>query len=436
MEKYIKEKTKQLKQVKQLKHLKRHKMTLQIAKKAGVQTKTKEELIIGNLNIFSDQFVPDEIFIKEDFKKIIKNTDDFNINGSGDQFMLIKGSTGTGKTVSFKYLLREIEADEKANIKCFYINCNDDFSSFQILRRLTGRQSLKVGDLKEELKQKYGDKKVIFVLDEISVLKDISEPENVLYFLSRNFPKAMIYCLTNFGEIMKKLDDSIASSFKHKETKWHSYESFELKSILDLYVEKAEINKIWYKENKDEFNRILNKIAKETSQNFLGDCRLALITLKEIVTRIEEKKIKKLSFEKIDFDDIFCLAEKDVELKRIKDLAPEKGQSDLLLMLGLFDIERITTRHLELFNKVLKSFDPMRNPISKATYFRYLNELKKEDYISEYEATIKKNKVGAKTKAVDILLKHVDLIYDVLKQKGWDITSLKKIKHETLMNHI
>ncbi|MFA6419986.1 MAG: AAA family ATPase [archaeon] len=158
--------------------------------------------------------------------------------------VFVFGKPGTGKTVTLKFVLNELE-EFSDRTKCLYINCFELGSKQSILSKVTNFLGYAVparGISYEELFSKFvavlRSKKFIpiLVFDEAEQLLKNDEVKSVLYDLSR-LPEQQkltigLVFISNDNFFLSHLDDRVRSSLQCSSVPFESYSSPELKEIL------------------------------------------------------------------------------------------------------------------------------------------------------------------------------------------------------------
>jgi cell division control protein 6 len=158
--------------------------------------------------------------------------------------VFVFGKPGTGKTVTLKFVLNELE-EFSDRTKCLYINCFELGSKQAILSKATNFLGYAVparGISYEELFSKFvavlRAKKFIpiLVFDEAEQLLKNDEIKSVLYDLSR-LPEQQkltigLVFISNDNFFLSHLDDRVRSSLQCSSIPFEQYSSPELKEIL------------------------------------------------------------------------------------------------------------------------------------------------------------------------------------------------------------
>ncbi|MFH1544636.1 MAG: AAA family ATPase [archaeon] len=163
---------------------------------------------------------------------------------------VLLGKTGTGKTVTTKYVLKELE-EFTDRAKSHYINCFEFNSRAAILAEVTNflgfpvpRRGLAVDEVYSKLLSalKRIDFTPIIVLDEIDQLMHGNESK-ILYDLLRviEFEKKFIaiILISNNFEFTAGLDARVKSSLAEQTITFESYSPIQLKDILNERIQQS-----------------------------------------------------------------------------------------------------------------------------------------------------------------------------------------------------
>ncbi|MBU5690125.1 MAG: AAA family ATPase [Candidatus Aenigmatarchaeota archaeon] len=170
------------------------------------------------------------------------------------QNIFIFGSPGIGKTASIKFIFRQFQ--EYSNIDTIYINTWDYNTPLAILTKIVislnypiPRRGLSKDEVLEKLIEvlKKLKKGLVICLDEVDQL--FSKDQSVLYDLLRinqyvDMPVCIVM-ISNYKDILLKLEPRIQSSLNVEEVEFKPYTLEEMKDILnerckEAFVEKPE----------------------------------------------------------------------------------------------------------------------------------------------------------------------------------------------------
>ncbi len=234
------------------------------------------------------------------------------INGKKPVNVAVFGSTGTGKTCTVRFVLKELE-DYTDRAKSIYINCFEYSTRNSVLSAITsflGRAIPRRGLGTDEIYSVFLEslEKIDFipliVLDEFDQLLKSEDGSKILYDLLRvfQFKKARVglIIISNDLNMNFNLDERVKSSFTEERILFEPYSPQQLKDILRERVEYA------FQENVLE-KEVIN-VAAAHAAKLGGDCRIAIESLLKAGRLAEKENSEKVSlqhlrkaFEVIDF---------------------------------------------------------------------------------------------------------------------------------------
>jgi len=158
--------------------------------------------------------------------------------------VFVFGKPGTGKTVSLKFVLSELE-EYSDRAKCLYINCFEYSSKQAIISRITNflgyavaSRGISYAELFSKFVSVLKTKKVlpIIVFDEAEQLLKNEETKSLLYDLAR-LPEQQklsigLAFISNDSFFLAQIDDRIRSSLQCSSIPFEQYSPSELKEIL------------------------------------------------------------------------------------------------------------------------------------------------------------------------------------------------------------
>jgi len=265
--------------------------------------------IIKNEDVFESNYKPHQIlFRKEVIEELTNNT--YNLlytYGWGDN-VFVYGEKGTGKTLTVKYLSKELEKENEdikkrlgAGVKIVYINCNGVRTKYQIvkeiLKKLKNQDNLKRGlptcDYLDLLKKHLREHPVnlLIILDEAHAISK-NDRDSLFYSLSRlkeqdeiGDAKITIITITNEIFFQNTLSAPTLSSYRGYSLVFSPYNAKQLEEILLQRAEEGLI-KGSYDSN------AIKKIAYEVAEKYKGDARRAILILKKSAQFVENKLSK------------------------------------------------------------------------------------------------------------------------------------------------
>jgi cell division control protein 6 len=258
--------------------------------------------------------------------------------------LFIYGKTGVGKTLSVKYIVKQMsEVSKKENIplKLFYINCklrkvaDTEYRLIAQLVREFGKEIPPTGLPTDEVYKIFfntvdNEKQLlILILDEIDQLvKKVGD--ELLYNLTRintelNKSQISIIGISNDLVFVDNLDPRIKSSLSEEEILFPPYNAMQIQDILNQRAKEA------FKEGAIETG-VIEKCAAYAAREH-GDARRALELLRVAGELAERNGYTKVKIKHIDD------AEDKIERDRIMDIIttqPKQFQAVLYAILSLY----------------------------------------------------------------------------------------------------
>lgn len=294
---------------------------------------------IGGNEIFRDEkflypeFVPERLPFRDAQIDEIAHALKPVLRGGRPQNLFVFGPSGTGKTVTVKYVLRELEKfSDRA--KGLYLNCFEFNTRQAILSKACNflgvpvpRRGIATDEVYSELLSalKRSDFTPIIVLDELDQLLQGGIASNILYDLLRvvEFQKSRlgIVIISNEGSLVSGLDSRVRSSLLHLPVEFVPYKPAQLKEILRERAKYAFHDSVLERD-------VINVAAAHAAKNN-GDARLAIESLLRagrIAVRTKSSKVKVLHL-KNAFDSIHSRS-----LDKAKDFL-DKNEKTILRML-------------------------------------------------------------------------------------------------------
>lgn len=205
------------------------------------------------------------------------------LKGGKPQNLFVFGSSGTGKTVTVKYVLRELE-EFSDRAKGLYLNCFEFNTRQAVLNQACAflgvpvpRRGIATDEVYSEFLSalKKADFTPIIVLDELDQLARSNNASAILYDLLRvvEFQKSRlgVAIISNDAELTAKLDSRVRSSLLHNPIEFKQYTPAQLKEILKERAKYAFQDSALEKD-------VINLAAAHAAKNN-GDARLAIESL-------------------------------------------------------------------------------------------------------------------------------------------------------------
>ncbi len=312
-----------------------------------------KETLFRNKNVLTSSFIPSKIPHRDHEISQLSSIIAPALRGYHPNNIFIYGTCGTGKSLSIRFVLHQLEEIARRNsaeIKTIYVNCKMKKvadTEYRLLSQFLQEVGINVPDtglptdvLYRKFFETIDDKKriIVITLDEIdSLLKKVGD--EFLYNLTRinselKNAKLSVIGITNDLSFMNNLDARVKSSLGEEEILFKPYNATQLKDILTERVGEG-FNKGVVEEG------VINKCAALAAQEH-GDARRALDLLRvagEIAERLGETRLTEkhvdTAEEKIDMDRV-------VETVKTQ---PKQSQAVLysILMLATNGHQRILT---------------------------------------------------------------------------------------------
>jgi len=230
----------------------------------------EERGIVANPDILLEDYVPPDIPAREPHIRELQFALSPALEGEKPVHTWLYGKPGSGKSVTARYILRQIG---KEGIEGLYINCFEYRTFFSVMDRiirelrLLGAEKLDTAYKLERFTEHVGRKPFILILDEIDRLAK-KEREAAIYNLSVLGNVGLILaCNSEF--VYFGLDERVKSRLNPRRVEFRPYSVDDMVYILRQRAEYALYPNTWDR-------RILERIA-ELSE---GDARVAIRTLK------------------------------------------------------------------------------------------------------------------------------------------------------------
>jgi len=263
--------------------------------------------------------------------------------------IFIYGKTGTGKTLSIKYIVKnilEISKKKNINLKIFYLNCklrrvaDTEYRLIAQLTREFGGEVPATGLPTDEVYKSFikylDDKKIllVIVLDEIDQLVNKIGDE-ILYNLTRlnselTNSEISLVGVSNDLVFADNLDPRVKSSLSEEEVVFSPYNALQLQKILKERANSA------FKENVIGAG-VIEKCAAYAAKEH-GDARRALELLRIAGELAERSNKETVSLEYVD------LAEEKIERDKILDVVDSQPKQFKLTLYSIMEMSLKTNK--------------------------------------------------------------------------------------------
>ncbi|MBC7129176.1 MAG: AAA family ATPase [Thermoplasmatales archaeon] len=317
----------------------------------------KRPKLFKNRDVLSPLFVPDTLQDRKDEVEVISQYLGYILDGATPPDLLIVGPTGSGKTVTTRYVLNELEKHTDSLIK--YVTAEG--TAYQVATAIadTAKRGFGFMDVIDKIREKVEDRKAIFVLDEVDKVL-AKDGDRLLYHLSRE-PNICIVALSNKLTVMDMIDDPrVLSSFKPRKINFPPYNAPQLVEILEYRAEKAF--------NPGVLEEGVIQLCAALAAQRNGDARYALDLLSfaaDIAIRNKQDKVT-------ENDVRYAQDEVEVEFIR-RSIAELRENQKLLLYAVLTSNEKTPTKIYKIYNNLARQYGS--NNLTQRRLSQLLREL-------------------------------------------------------------
>jgi len=382
----------------------------------------EQESLFKNKKVFQSNFIPPELLHRDDQQEQIAGILAPGLKGQKPSNLFIYGKTGTGKTLTIKYVtqkLRELAEQRGIALKIIYLNCklkkvaDTEYRLIAQLAKEFGKELPSTGLPTDEVYNIFYsviDKKpqiIIIILDEFDQLISKTGDE-ILYNLTRinaelQHTQISLVGISNDIRLVDYLDQRVKSSLSEEELVFSPYNALQIKAILHQRTEEA-------------FNPgvieqgVIEKCAALAAKEH-GDARRALELLRVAAEVAEREKSDKVALVHLD------KAESKIERDRILDILESQPQQCQAVMYSILKINENKTDSLftgEVYDTYKKICDQ--------TGLRPLTQRRVSDIIAELDLlgiihakVISKGRYG-RTREINVSFSQIENAKHVLEQ--------------------
>lgn len=382
----------------------------------------EQESLFKNKKVFQSNFVPPELLHRDDQQEQIAGILAPGLKGQKPSNLFIYGKTGTGKTLTIKYVtqkLRELAEQRGIPLKIIYLNCklkkvaDTEYRLIAQLAKEFGKEIPSTGLPTDEVYNIFYsviDKQpqiIIIILDELDQLISKTGDE-ILYNLTRinselQHTQISLVGISNDIRLVDYLDQRVKSSLSEEELIFSPYNALQIKAILHQRTEEA-------------FNPgvigqgVIEKCAALAAKEH-GDARRALELLRVAAEVAEREKSDKVTLDHLD------KAEGKIERDRILDILASQPQQCQAVMYAILKINENKTNSLftgEVYDAYKKICDQ--------TGLRPLTQRRVSDIIAELDLlgiiharVISKGRYG-RTREINVSFSQIENAKHVLEQ--------------------
>ena len=353
-------------------------------------------------NVLSPHYIPETLPFREKEIEKIMNGLSPALRNERPRNMFIYGKTGTGKTCSVKHVIGKlVEHKDKGTVASCYINCRMYNSRYRVVQKIT-KEILPALDsmgfgfamLYEKMMGEIrgGGKRLIVVLDEVDMVKDL---DDLLYTLTRANDELergsiCVIGISNRLSFKEQLDPRSRSSLCENEMVFPPYTATQLQAIISQRA------KMGFKPHVVEDSAV--NLAAAICASETGDARYALKLLVKSGEIADEHSLKRITDKEVEdarrsvdtdvaFEAISTLPDhQQLVLLSIAELALDKGKNTRLTT-GTPEEDDSFLISGEVYEEYCKTARKFRKPRRSARWYReYLNDLEMLGLITTVES--------------------------------------------------
>lgn len=347
----------------------------------------RKESLFKNKAVLQSAYFPEEVIHREEQINQIAKILAPSLRLERPSNIFVYGKTGTGKTLTVQYTLKEItKISQRENIplKYIYINCklkkvaDTEYRLIAEIARHLGKSIPPTGLPTDEVynifyKAINQEKKIIIlVLDEIDQLvKKIGD--EVIYNLTRintelKESQVAIIGISNDVMFADNLDPRVKSSLSEEEIVFPSYNALQIQDILKKRCSEA------VKEGVIE-EGVIAKCAAYAAREH-GDARRALELIRVAVEIAERKGLSKITLKEIDE------SEEKIEKDRVIDIITTQPKQFQIVLYSILIIAERKKTNEPIFTGDIYS---LYKDICSKVNIRPLTQRRVSDVISEFD---------------------------------------------------
>lgn len=185
---------------------------------------------VKDYSVFDFGYVPEQPLMRDECTRVLDALLRFDITCIPINQVII-GSRGSGKTLTLRYLQREVPTH--TGLRILYANCREQNTSFKIFAHLLEGDS--AGASLSDLYQRFvttQPAKTVVILDEIDLMSPKDPRREILYLLSRCSKPFMVIMLSNSPHVVSQLDASTRSSLQPEPVHFRNYNAGQIQQIL------------------------------------------------------------------------------------------------------------------------------------------------------------------------------------------------------------
>ena len=354
----------------------------------------KEQEIFRDERFLYPEYLPEKLPHRESeidslvyaFQPVLKGKKPSNV--------FVVGDSGTGKTVTVKYVLNELESySDRA--KSLYINCFECNTRYAVLAKITNFMKIAIprrGLATDEVYSKFleGLKKTDFtplvVLDEVEQLLAREEASKLFYDLLRIVEHQQnnigLIFISNDFSFTSKLDSRVKSSLAEETIEFRQYSPQQLKDILRERAQYA------YAPNVLEED-VINVAAAHAAKK-KGDARIAIECLWKAGREAERQNSAKVTL-----DHLRSAFEK-VDARSAEKILPYLSENETMILKLIAEQKENETRSGKLYELYSKTSP---KPVTQRSFRDTIAKLESAGVIS---APILEKGIKGRTKMISL----------------------------------
>lgn len=353
----------------------------------------KENCIFNNEEYLYPEFLPERLPHRDVEIDEIASSLNPILKGKRPTNLFLTGGTGTGKTVTARFVLKQLEAySDRA--KSLYLNCFEFNTRNGILAETVSflgaampRRGLSTDEIYSQLLESFKaiDFIPVLVLDEFDQLLLKNEASTLLYDLLRVIEYQKNYfgiiLISNNPELPSLLDARVKSSLNFESLTFEQYTPIQLKSILKERVQHAFLPNTVPKEVTD--------LAAGFAAKNKGDARIAIEALLKAGRNAEKENKKTVSLEHLQ------TALDSIKSRFLMKSLPALDEHETLLLKILSEKEALVS------GKLFKEYSSKhKKPLTERSYRLKLAHLQAMNLIQATE----KEGIQGKTRLIQLLV--------------------------------
>lgn len=387
----------------------------------------KKESIFKNKKMFQSNYTPETIFHRDEQINQIANTIAPALKNEKPSNLFIYGKTGTGKTLTVKYVtnqLREISIQKNLPLKIIYTNCklkkisDTEYRLIATLAREFGKTIPSTGLPTDEVYSIFYEtldktkQIIIIILDEIDQLV-YKTGDELLYNLTRinselKNSQISLIGISNDLTFTNNMDSRVKSSLSEEEIIFPPYNAIQIQGILRQRVEQAFEKEVVEK-------GVIEKCSAYAAREH-GDARRALELLRVAGEIAERQNNLKVKLDHIDQSEEKI--EKD-KIEEIINLQPKQYQAIIYSILKMYNTKQTTLFTGEIYELYQKLCSKIN--LKSLTQRRVSDVISELDILGLIQAkTISKGRYG-RTREISLQPKIINKNILKILEEGLDL---------------